>query len=79
LDAKVVAICDHKVYTSPNVTFVPEPHMWQIAELQARLDGQFVFWLEQFGVVDFFQWPQPYCVEYEYTHLHSVTRRLSLA
>ena len=58
------------VYTSPNMTFVPEPHNGE-EELRARADGRF-------GAADCFQWPQLYCKEYEWapcvprreSHLH---------
>jgi len=46
------------VYTSPNMSFIPEPHH-NNEELRARADGRF-------GTADCFQWPQVYCKEYEY-------------
>ena len=46
------------VYTSPNMSFVPEPHL-DDEELRARADGCF-------GLADCFQWPQVYCREFEY-------------
>jgi hypothetical protein len=61
LDAKMIACNSDSamVYTSLNMSFVPEPHNSD-EELQARADGHF-------GPVDCFQWPQVYCKEFEYT------------
>ena len=58
LDAKSIACeCEGStLYTSPNATFIPEPHHGK-EELHARLDGCF-------GTADCFQWPQLYCNEY---------------
>ena len=38
--------------------FIPEPHV-EDKDLHSRADGRF-------GTADCFQWPQPYCKEYEY-------------
>ncbi|KAF8433959.1 hypothetical protein L210DRAFT_872483, partial [Boletus edulis BED1] len=60
LDAKAI-VCHSSgsvVYTSPNMSYVPEPHNEE-EELHARADGRF-------GAVDCFQWPQLHCKEYEY-------------
>ena len=60
MDAKSIA-CERDgstVYTSPNATFIPEPHNSE-EELHTRLDGRF-------GIADCFQWPQLYCDEYRY-------------
>ena len=46
--------------TSPNVDFVPEPHLFEEDELRPRANGHF-------GLVDCFQWPQNYEKEYEYS------------
>ncbi|KAI6041022.1 hypothetical protein EDC04DRAFT_2989156 [Pisolithus marmoratus] len=41
LDAKAVACKDHWVITSPNVDFVPEPHIFREEDLQPHADGHF--------------------------------------
>ena len=46
------------VYTLPNMPFIPEPHN-DDKELCAQSDGQF-------GVMNFFQWPQLYYQEYQF-------------
>jgi len=48
------------VITSPNVDFVPEPHIFEDENLQPRADGRF-------GLVDCSQWPQLYDKEYQYS------------
>ncbi|KIM62969.1 hypothetical protein SCLCIDRAFT_48779, partial [Scleroderma citrinum Foug A] len=48
------------VITSPNVDFVPEPHIFGDEDLQPHADGHF-------GLVDCFQWPQLYNREYQYS------------
>ena len=45
---------------SPNVDFVPEPHIFGDKDLQPRADGRF-------GLVDCFQWPQLYNRDYQYS------------
>ncbi|KIK79701.1 hypothetical protein PAXRUDRAFT_160572, partial [Paxillus rubicundulus Ve08.2h10] len=56
-----ITCCQHEIIcTTPNMTFVPEPHLNDTEELRARADGRL-------GVVDCFQWPQLYCKEFEYT------------
>ena len=60
LDAKSIA-CDRDdptVYSSPNTSFIPEPHNGE-EELRARADGRF-------GTADCFQWPQIYCDQFCY-------------
>ncbi|KAF9232466.1 hypothetical protein BU15DRAFT_29863, partial [Melanogaster broomeanus] len=39
------------VITSPNMTFIPKPFLFEKAELRPLRDGRF-------GVIDVFQWPQ---------------------
>ena len=46
------------IYTTPNMTFIPEPHNDE-EELCAQADGCF-------GVADYFQWLQMYCNQYRY-------------
>ena len=46
--------------TSPNIDFVPEPHIFGNEDLQPHADGHF-------GLVDCFQWPQLYNREYQYS------------
>ena len=58
LDAKAIVCQDAIVYMSPNMSFVPEPHLDE-EELHAQGDGRF-------SPVDCFQWPQSYCKEFEY-------------
>ena len=57
------------VITSPNVTFVPEPHIFEEEDILPRADGRF-------GLVDCFQWPQLY--EKEYDHSVCVPRKGTL-
>ena len=45
--------------TTPNVDFVPEPHIFEEEDICVRADGRF-------GLVDCFQWPQVYHKDYEY-------------
>ena len=45
--------------TTPNVDFVPEPHIFEEEDICARADGRF-------GLVDCFQWPQVYHKDYEF-------------
>ncbi|KAI5989930.1 hypothetical protein EDD15DRAFT_2370228 [Pisolithus albus] len=59
LDALAVACQGSMIITSPNMDFVPEPHIFEDEELRARADGRF-------GLVDCFQWPQSYNKEYDY-------------
>ncbi|KAN0087917.1 hypothetical protein V8E55_006538 [Tylopilus felleus] len=61
LDAKAITLHNHEpaIYSTPNMTFVPEPHNGE-EELRARADGHF-------GMADCFQWPQLYCNQYCYT------------
>ncbi|KIK97713.1 hypothetical protein PAXRUDRAFT_84205, partial [Paxillus rubicundulus Ve08.2h10] len=47
------------VYTTPNIYYVPEPHINTDEEMQARSDG----W---FGAINCFQWPQLYSKDFEY-------------
>lgn len=60
LDAKSLATDYHgvSVYSSPNMSFVPEPHVGE-EELRARADGRF-------GTADCFQWPQLFCDKFPY-------------
>ena len=60
LDAKAIATCSKSlsVITTPNMTFVPEPHV-DAEELRPRADGRF-------GTADCFQWPQEYAKEFMY-------------
>jgi len=60
LDARIIAYQSNRVmvYTSPNMLFVPKPHL-DNEELHAQANGQF-------GTVDCFQWPQVYCKEHKY-------------
>ncbi|KAI6100751.1 hypothetical protein EDD17DRAFT_1494768 [Pisolithus thermaeus] len=58
LDVRVVACQGSWVITSPNVDFVPEPHIFD-KELCCQADGRF-------GLADCFQWPQSYHKDYAY-------------
>ncbi|KAI6005552.1 hypothetical protein EDD15DRAFT_2358694 [Pisolithus albus] len=60
LDAQAVACKGHWVITSPNVDFVPEPHIFEEEDLQPRADSRF-------GLVDCFQWPQLHDKDFEYS------------
>lgn len=57
------------VITSPNVTFVPEPHIFEEEDILPRADSRF-------GLVDCFQWPQLY--EKEYDHSVCIPRKGTL-
>ena len=61
LDTKVITTVGNgnAVITSPNMSFVPEPHT-EPEELWVRADGRF-------GTTNCFQWPQTHCKEFEYT------------
>jgi hypothetical protein len=61
LDAKAIACTsnDGQVITTPNMTFVPEPHVDE-EDIRARADGRF-------GVADCFQWPQLYADRFNWT------------
>ena len=59
-DTKALATCSKSqfVITSPNMMFVPEPHI-NTEELRAHADGHF-------GMADCFQWLQDYAKDFEY-------------
>ena len=52
-DVRVVVCQDDWVITSPNVKYVLQAHIFDDEDLHAQADGQF-------GLVDYFQWPQTY-------------------
>ncbi|OAX31758.1 hypothetical protein K503DRAFT_805808 [Rhizopogon vinicolor AM-OR11-026] len=52
-DAQVLAVKYPHVFTSPNTTFVPEPYIFDVVDLQPLADGRF-------GHIDCFLWPQLY-------------------
>jgi hypothetical protein len=60
MDALAIACTSDgsQIISTPNMTFVPEPHLG-VEELRIRADGRL-------GPADCFQWPQLYCKEYEY-------------
>ncbi|KIK23300.1 hypothetical protein PISMIDRAFT_82568, partial [Pisolithus microcarpus 441] len=58
LDVQVVACQGSWVITSPNMDFVPEPHIFN-EELRPRADGHF-------RLADCFQWPQSFHKYYPY-------------
>ena len=59
LNARAVACKEQWVITSPNVNYIPEPHIFDIQEHCPHADGCF-------GLVDCFQWPQKYNKDYAF-------------
>ncbi|KAI6111080.1 hypothetical protein F5141DRAFT_1214577 [Pisolithus sp. B1] len=59
LDAQAVTCKGHWVITSPNIGFVPEPHIFEEEDLQPCADSHF-------RLVDCFQWPQLHNKDFEY-------------